>query len=324
MLSALHGGGTPLYGGGVCNPLSIVPKPSAPPVERDKEVTLLLDADYLSYMIGFICQSKEKDESVSGQIQEDDGMWVYPIDLVKYKVDHEIDKLKDKFASDIMQCYLTPLSGNFRNALGSDTHPYKGGRSSTKPHRYDDIRSHLMESHGATMMDTLEADDVVAIRQRECHRDGIPSVIISNDKDLLGMYGYNFNPRTKYLHWRDPCDAAYNFYMQMVTGDRVDNIPGIPGVGPKGWKKVIDIINDNFHTGLSDFDPNEYINYLHRTVMEMYLDKNCTVDYIVKQGQMLHMKRDANENWNLYYDYYAGYNEDLQGSVSIYPKVPFP
>jgi 5'-3' exonuclease len=47
---------------------------------------------------------------------------------------------------------------------------------------------------------------------------------------MLRGWHYNFIRNDKYLI--DEYEAMQNFYKQLLTGDRVDNIIGLKGVGP--------------------------------------------------------------------------------------------
>ena len=49
---------------------------------------------------------------------------------------------------------------------------------------------------------------------------------------------YNFVKRDFY--YVDQVSADLNFYRQMLTGDRVDNIPGIEGIGDVKAAKLLD------------------------------------------------------------------------------------
>jgi DNA polymerase-1 len=82
-----------------------------------------------------------------------------------------------------------------------------------------------------------EADDVIAAMQRKWGEQ--KTIIVSPDKDLKNIPGAHLNPKTKEVTIIDEEIASHNFWTQMITGDSSDNIPGIPGVGPAGAKKIL-------------------------------------------------------------------------------------
>ena len=80
----------------------------------------------------------------------------------------------------------------------------------------------------------MEADDALALAQTD------KTAIATIDKDLLMVVGrhYNYVKQT----WQDVTanGGTRFFYKQMLTGDRVDNIIGIKGIGDKKADKILD------------------------------------------------------------------------------------
>lgn len=87
-----------------------------------------------------------------------------------------------------------------------------------------------------------EADDVIATLARQAAEDGMDVRIVSNDKDLRQLLGprikiYNIRKRQfqdeEFLlkEWGIRPDQVIDF--QSLVGDPVDNVPGVPLVGPK-------------------------------------------------------------------------------------------
>src|SRR6266446_900728 len=76
-----------------------------------------------------------------------------------------------------------------------------------------------------------EADDVIATLARRARAQGWEVVIVSGDKDLMqlvvnGIRCYD----SMYEKWYGPAEVAD---LLALTGDKIDNIPGVPGVGEK-------------------------------------------------------------------------------------------
>jgi DNA polymerase-1 len=87
-----------------------------------------------------------------------------------------------------------------------------------------------------------EADDIIGTLATNLRKDGFNITILSADKDLTqlvrpGDIWWDF-ARDKIMHYRD-IEKTFGVYPELIpdllalAGDKVDNIPGIPGVGYK-------------------------------------------------------------------------------------------
>lgn len=138
---------------------------------------------------------------------------------------------------DIFQweVYLTG-KGNFRYNKAV-TVPYKGNRVGTeKPEYYHELRQHLVDKWEAKVIDGMEADDMLAIRQEALEE----SMIVTLDKDLDQITGWHYNFVKKERYFIDEKTALLNFYMQFLTGDTVDNIVGVKGIGKVKARKLLE------------------------------------------------------------------------------------
>lgn len=102
---------------------------------------------------------------------------------------------------------------------------------------------------------TYEADDVIATLVRKALEAGMDATIVSSDKDLMGLITEGdetpscrmFDPMTHKMI--GPDDVASNpkfgvrpaqmYDFLALTGDAIDNVPGVPGIGPKTAAKLI-------------------------------------------------------------------------------------
>jgi predicted methyltransferase len=64
-------------------------------------------------------------------------------------------------------------------------------------------------------------------------------IVISVDKDLDCIEGKHYNPRKDLVYTVNEDDANYNYWKQIIMGDSTDNIPGVPGIGPKKAEKLL-------------------------------------------------------------------------------------
>ncbi len=87
-----------------------------------------------------------------------------------------------------------------------------------------------------------EADDVIATLAMRARAEGWDVVIVSGDKDLMqlvvngircydSMYEKWYGPAEVEEKWGVPPDKVAD--LLALTGDKIDNIPGVPGVGDK-------------------------------------------------------------------------------------------
>jgi len=99
----------------------------------------------------------------------------------------------------------------------------------------------------------FEADDIIGTLVTRMREQGMRSTILSRDKDLLqlldagdAMWDFTGGQRT---HYKDVSRRFGVTAEQMVdylalAGDSVDNIPGVPGVGPKTAAALLDHFGD--------------------------------------------------------------------------------
>ncbi|HUA38609.1 MAG TPA: 5'-3' exonuclease H3TH domain-containing protein [Candidatus Sulfopaludibacter sp.] len=109
----------------------------------------------------------------------------------------------------------------------------------------DEIVSYLKSAGIASFCrEGVEADDYIACLARRAAEAGMAAVIASSDKDFMqlvsGQIGLlNPNDKTETI-WTDEevrvktgVKPSQVVDWLSLTGDTVDNIPGVPGVGPK-------------------------------------------------------------------------------------------
>ena len=138
-------------------------------------------------------------------------------------MDNYIEEILFGSQASEYEMFLTG-SNNFRKTL----YPaYKANRRNVpKPKHIQALRQHLIDVEGAVVSDGQEADDELGIRQTH------ETVICSIDKDLLMIPGRHYNFVKQEHSMVSNAEGRYNFYQQLLTGDRTDNIPGCTGIGP--------------------------------------------------------------------------------------------
>lgn len=176
----------------------------------------LVDADILVYRFGFASEGD-------------------PAEFALARLSEFLDNLNMMDGIDEVWGYLTG-SNNFRHEIAK-TAPYKGNRVMAKPYHYQLLREYMERAWGFEVIDGMEADDAIGIEAYRNEPD--ETIIVSIDKDLNMIRGhhYNFVKEEKYFVTEE--EAIRNFYLQILTGDKVDNIIGLSGIGPVKSKKLL-------------------------------------------------------------------------------------
>lgn len=220
----------------------------------------LIDADFLAYSIGFTSEDDEE-QWAKNRLTE----WLTNIVYMDLECDDYV-------------AYTTGKT-NFRYDVAKSV-PYKGNRKDMKrPRHLDALKEHLRRL-GAVAMENCEADDAVAI---ELTKAPDKYWIVHVDKDLDQLVGWHYNPNKEERYYIDQFTADLNFWTQMLTGDRVDNIPGIPGIGPKKAEKAL-------------FECTTYAQ-MEQAAWELYQKKGFGFDYFKEQGQLLWLQRYEGQLW---------------------------
>lgn len=196
--------------------------------------------DYKAFIVG-------KDFGASGYWVENETR-VEPEESALYNTRSILRTIADDLQVEMDDLRLY-LSGKENYRLGIATiKPYKGNRDPTKkPVHAPAIKELLRNRYGAKTSDGQEADDDIAIAHMAAFEDDpLGTIICTIDKDLDTVPGFHYNFVTKTNYYVSHREAIVNFWKQMVTGDTVDNIPGIPGAGKVAAQKLLgDLVPDD-------------------------------------------------------------------------------
>ena len=154
-----------------------------------------------------------------------------------------IRKLLDETRPDYFAVVFDAAGKTFRSDLYAD---YKGNRSLMP----DDLACQIQPLHDLIramgipllMREGVEADDVIATLSRQAERKNMRTVVSTGDKDLAQIVSEDISLINTMNNTRlDPDGVREKFgvpperiidYLTLV-GDSVDNVPGVPKVGPK-------------------------------------------------------------------------------------------
>ena len=193
--------------------------------------------------------------------------------------------------------YKVYLSGkdNFRYKVATLA-PYKGNRDNNhKPVHMDEIRGFIVSNHNGIIVDGMEADDAIGIEAYKDFMDNeglsekVKTIVCSQDKDMLMIPGWNYNPNNNKLTWINLDKAERNFWKQVLTGDTSDNIPGITGIGEVTAKRLLDGLVESPEIQYAVL--REYLNYYNG-------DRDKALDHIEETCKLLWILRELGVTWN--------------------------
>lgn len=209
-------------------------------------------------------------------------------------------KLTNSIECDYNLVLFDAKRKNFRNDIFPD---YKANRSETPEDlipQFPIIRqavSALNINH--LEMEGYEADDLIATYAKIAKEKGLEVIIVSADKDLMQLIG----PGIKYYDpmkdvFREEKDVVDKFGVgpnrvvdvQALMGDSSDNIPGVPGIGPKTASELINKYGslENLLSNLDDIKQEKRRQTLKDNI------ENARISY-----QLASLKTDVPVNNNL-------------------------
>ena len=193
----------------------------------------LIDGDVIVYSAGFSSDTAAREDEFGASECE-------PFSFCMNRVHCMIDSILETTQATEYQIFLSGRT-NFRLDIYPD---YKANRKDRgRPYWYDKIRDTLIFDYDAEVVEGIEADDAMGIAQTST------TIICTNDKDLDNVPGlhYNWSPSRKCngVYCLSEVESLRHFYTQILTGDGVDNIPGLYKLtGKMATKKFKEPINE--------------------------------------------------------------------------------
>jgi DNA polymerase-1 len=156
----------------------------------------------------------------------------------------------------------THIAVAFDSSAPTFRHARYPSYKATRDKMPDDMREQLdsirevIQSLGVNIVEEpgYEADDVMATLAVRAAERGWDVVIVSGDKDMLQVIGDRIrvlNPRRDFVfydaegvlkRYRVPPERIPDLFA--LTGDAIDNVPGVPGVGPKSGADLLSRFGD--------------------------------------------------------------------------------
>lgn len=223
-----------------------------------KPTEAVIDADFLVYSVAFSCKDVEE-QWAKNRLTE----WLTDMVYIRLK------------CTDY-KAFITGET-NFRYDLAK-TVPYKGNRAAVvRPDHYEALRKHLTRLEAVTT-DGEEADDAVGIET-----NGKNVWIVHVDKDLDQLPGWHYNPVKDLEYFITEEEGLKSFYLQMLTGDRIDNIQGLKGIGPVKAARLL----KGLTTGKE----------MYEAVVEAYKAAKEPVERVLENGCLLWLRREKGQTW---------------------------
>lgn len=256
---------------------------------------VIIDGDQMIYSCGFASEGE-------------------PLSHTLRLLKNKMEQILSDCGTDHYELYIEG-QGNFREEIDWD---YKGTRLTRKPASFQDCKEYLRNTWKAKEVEGMETDDAVSIRLWQSFNSADDMVLSSPDKDLKNTPGWHYNPNTRETYYVTPEQASRHFWFQMLMGDRVDNIKGLPycaintvealelsKAARKGCGKA---------TAAKIIKSTKTAEEASRAVVRCYADYFAEqqflsegmaegdtgrlqefISYFVQQGQLLHMTRELDE-----------------------------
>jgi 5'-3' exonuclease len=235
------------------------------------EKLLLIDGDSLLYYEGFKEQSLEE---------------------AKLNIYKRLNIILKATKTNKYAAFLS-CSENFRHSIAK-TRKYKSGRNSSKPKLFYDLKNFVLSSLGFKIIKGYEADDLVIYYSHKLQKE-YDCVICSPDKDVLYQkQGVHFNFQFKEVNGKfnlgnfiNVSNQEVNYFKnkQLLTGDSVDAIVGIPKIGSIKADKILKDVKDE-NLIIKVFI--EYLNYFKNEHLAINkFCENVNLLQMIKDDEMI-------------------------------------
>jgi DNA polymerase I len=200
-----------------------------------------IDADIVAYRCAASCDVREGGVIIDSSDEE----------IALLRVEQLMQEILHATEAGSYRCFLSP-SKNFRYEAYPE---YKANRKDTvDPTHRKACKQYLVDQWNGEMFHGYEADDALAWSQTN------DTIICSIDKDLKQVPGMHYNFVKQEFDTVSDLHGDSTFYQQVLIGDKIDNLFGLKGIGPKKAAKYLE----------GCYTEQEMFN----TVYDMYEDKH--------------------------------------------------
>lgn len=239
----------------------------------------LVDTDAIIYPLGFVAASK----GLSWEEVRD----VFHLRLASFK----------DLATHIYFFYtFKTADGNYRDQFRNHV-AYKAKRKEAKikPAYIENILVELgsiIYAHSC-LSHVGEADDYICSASNRICKMGYKCLIVHTDKDLNQIPGWHSDitgNNIRYVSYEEACRFKY---MQIIAGDRADDIPGLRGYGPARAYKVLLHAKNEYEMYERSF--REYVKVLSKDFSDEEI-----AGYYYETANLVHLRRNlVDDQWNI-------------------------
>ncbi len=158
-------------------------------------------------------------------------------------------KLIEDYSDDKMIVIFDAARENFRNKIYPEYKANRGEAPDDLVPQFPLIRECVRSFNIPQLeIEGFEADDLIATYVKLAEKDEIETIIVSSDKDLMQLVSNTVtmldpmkNKKIEIKDVEEKFGVKPNkvIFIQALTGDKVDNVPGAPGIGPKTASQLI-------------------------------------------------------------------------------------
>lgn len=211
----------------------------------------IIDGDIVAYQS---CPPRDKKDEDGTRIKklDEDGNTVAP-EMTPAEVEQYFETAWVNFEKTVKELpeklfcddSLMALSGvrNFRQDLFPDYKVHRARAKYVPNPAVPLIRKRAVDRGLGVQALGYEADDLIRMWANQCVEHDREYVICSYDKDLYCIPGVHLVMHKRPREWEilevSKWEAKRHAYEQIIKGDMTDNIPGIPGIGPKRAESML-------------------------------------------------------------------------------------
>ena len=203
-----------------------------------------------------------------------------------FNFEYSCERLLEKWkAEGIPESEYECKLREFKEAFDDKLAEYEFNKSSVD--FVNELRRRLVEEGIAIEAEDREADDFLQIWAQQAREADEDFAVVTIDKDLKVIGGTFYNPKLQKVEIVSPEEGLRFFYRQLLMGDPVDSIPGIPGIGPKKADKALETCEDEEEL---------------RFQVQHYYEANFGDqwrDYLLSNGKLLYLQKHEHDFFSL-------------------------
>ena len=211
----------------------------------------IIDLDSIMFSIAH----PEKELDAYDKPIKEDGKFVYKDKSIDEMYESADFLMTNLLTQSKAEGYIALIKGkgNFRYSSNED---YKANRPKESPKWWKPVKEYLIDKWNAIEVNEIEVDDAVNIARINIK----DSFICAIDNDLLGLEGTHYNWRKDEWITVNNEEANFKFWSDMITGQKGDNIKGLPGKGIKFAERLLTGLEDDYES-LRTTTFEEYLNH---------------------------------------------------------------